>query len=921
MVGAVGSIRHPRARTMSGGLRAARLTVAVCAVVLACGIGTGFADGAAPSIYVANEAAGTVSVIDAETDTVVGPAIAVGSLPQAVAISPDGATAYVTNQGSGTVSVIDTATAQVTATITVGLKADSIPAGAAISPDGSTLYVTYGFRPGTEIGPGEVAVISTSTGVVTNRIEVGEEPTGIAVTPEGSKAYVADFGSGQITPITWLGGANPRAQPPVDVGGTPSGVAVTPDGKTVYVTNGSADEVSVLDAATGALTTTLTDPSFDGPQGVAISPGGDGAYVADFEAGRLSALGASGQVLGTVGVAATPFGVAYAPDGKTVYVSSSGAPGSVTAIDTESRTVIGGPVAVDDDPLGLAISPDQAPVAALEVSTKAAGNPTAFDASGSSVRYGQIVSYAWNFGDGTTSTTSTPTTTHIYSAPGLYKATVTETDSAGTSTARVFTGQTISRNGGPSATAEHAVAIVAARPAATPSTNALEFGDQTMSQLYLTKPVTLTDTGEGPLHVSGVAVTGPNLRSFAVDDDHCSGQTVAPGASCVVEVRFLPTSVGAKAATLQFTDDAVTSPQSVALSGVGLSPVIAFAPASLGFADQAPGTSSEPKGLTVTNMGNEALQVSHVTLAGKNPDQFTVLGDTCTAAAVEPGHSCTVSVEFGPTAFGFQNALVEIEDDAPGSPHAVQVTGSGVGGEAALSPSLLSFADQTVGTAGPAEAAQVMNVGNAPLHISHPVIAGAGAGAFKLEGDGCSGQTVEPGSGCSLEIAFAPTAVGAFGARLSLMDDGVGVAPTVELEGSGLADSVTPPPPPDQQPGDQSSAGGGPPSPPPPAEAGATLPRVSTRAARQLGPRRSRLSGAVDPAGTSTRYRFEWGLTRKYGRRTPWRSAGAANRLRPVAVAIRGLRPGTTYHYRLVAGNDAGTALGHDRVFRTRAPH
>lgn len=307
-------------------------------------------------------------------------------------------------------------------------------------------------------------------------------------------------------------------------------------------------------------------------------------------------------------------------------------------------------------------------------------------------------------------------------------------------------------------------------------------------------------------------------------------------------------------------------------------------------------------------------------MAGKNPDQFTVLDDTCTGAAVEPGHSCTVSVEFGPTAFGFQNALVEIEDDAPGSPHAVQVTGSGVGGVAALSPSRLSFADQTVGSSGPAEAVRLMNVGNAPLHIVHPVIAGTGAGAFELDGDGCGGQTVEPGAGCSMEIAFAPTAVGAYGARLSLVDDGVGVAPTVELEGTALADSVTPPPP-DQPPGGQSSAGGGPlPSPPPPAEAGGTLPRISTRAARQLGPSRARLSGAVNPSGAITRYRFEWGLTRKYARRTPWRSAGAANRLRSVAVAISGLRAGTTYHFRLVATNDAGTARGRDRAFRTTAP-
>lgn len=871
---------------------------------------------AAPSLYVANEAAGTVSVINTETDTVVGAAITVGSRPQAVVISPDGKIAYVTDQGSGTVSVIDTETDAVTTTITVGQKAESIPDGEALSPDGTTLYVTYGYRPGSEIGPGEVAVIDTATHQVTNRIEVGDEPAGIAVTPDGTKAYVADFGSGQITEITGLNGGAPQAQPPIDIGGTPSGVAVTPDGETVYVTNGSADEVSVLDAATGAVTATLTDSSLSGPQGVATSPSGVGAYVANFEAGRLTALASSGLVLGTVGVAAEPFGVAYAPDGRTVYVSSSGSPGSVTAIGAEDRTVIGGPIAVDDNPLGLAVTPDQAPVAELEVTTKAAGNPTSFDASGSSVPYGQIVSYAWNFGDGATTTTTTPTTTHTYSEAGLYKATVTETDSAGTSTARVFTGQTVSRNGGPSATAERALTIVAARPRVSLSTSALDFGEQTMSQLYLTKPVTLTNTGEGPLQVSGVAVNGSNVRSFAVDDDHCGGQMIAPGGECVVEVRFLPTSIGAKAATLQFTDDAATNPQTVALSGVGLSPEIAFSPANLGFADQAPGSASEPTQLTVTNMGNEPLQVSQVDLAGKDPDQFTMTGDTCLAATVAPDHSCTISVEFGPTAFGFQNALVEIEDDAPGSPHAVQITGSGVGGAATISPSRLEFAEQTVGSAGPIQVLQVTNAGNAPLQIEQAVIGGSGAGAFKLDRDTCAGQAVEAGASCSLEVGFAPAAAGTYSAQLSLVDDAVGASPTVELGGSGLA-PVTPPPPlaPSTNPPSSADEGAAPESTP---VGTATKPLVSTRGAGKVGSRFARLAGTVNPAGAATRYRFEWGLTRRYGHHTAWRPAGATNRPRAVGVAIRGLRPATVYHYRLVATNPAGAARGRDRVLRTK---
>jgi YVTN family beta-propeller protein len=55
--------------------------------------------------YITNFSSNTVSVID----TVTGPAIAVGSLPVGVAVTPDGSKIYVASSGSITVSVIDRA--------------------------------------------------------------------------------------------------------------------------------------------------------------------------------------------------------------------------------------------------------------------------------------------------------------------------------------------------------------------------------------------------------------------------------------------------------------------------------------------------------------------------------------------------------------------------------------------------------------------------------------------------------------------------------------------------------------------------------------------------------------------------------------------------------------------------------------------
>jgi RTX calcium-binding nonapeptide repeat (4 copies) len=94
-------------------------------------------------------------------------------------------------------------------------------------------------------------------------------------------------------------------------------------------------------------------------------------------------------------------------------------------------------------------------------------------------------------------------------------------------------------------------------------------------------------------------------------------------------------------------------------------------------------------------------------------------------------------------------------------------------------------------------------------------------------------------------------------------------------------------------------------------------PAVVTGPAGALGPTAANVGGTVDPNGLSTGWWIEYGTSTSYGSRTDTRSAGAGSS--PVAVSIRlnGLRAGVTYHFRLVAANDAGTVRGGDRSFRT----
>ena len=77
------------------------------------------------------------------------------------------------------------------------------------------------------------------------------------------------------------------------------------------------------------------------------------------------------------------------------------------------------------------------------------------------------------------------------------------------------------------------------------------------------------------------------------------------------------------------------------------------------------------------------------------------------------------------------------------------------------------------------------------------------------------------------------------------------------------------------------------------------------------------LHGTLNPNGSATTYFFQWGLTTAYGVDSVARSAGHGTKAVAVSITARALIPGTTYHYRLVATNGAGTTIGGDRAFTT----
>ena len=93
-------------------------------------------------------------------------------------------------------------------------------------------------------------------------------------------------------------------------------------------------------------------------------------------------------------------------------------------------------------------------------------------------------------------------------------------------------------------------------------------------------------------------------------------------------------------------------------------------------------------------------------------------------------------------------------------------------------------------------------------------------------------------------------------------------------------------------------------------------PVVTTNPATNITSLSATLNGSLNPNGLTTTVYFEYGPTRSYGLVTPVQTQ-TGNTLRNITANINGLSASTTYHFRIVASNSAGTTSGSDRTFTT----
>jgi hypothetical protein len=195
----------------------------------------------------------------------------------------------------------------------------------------------------------------------------------------------------------------------------------------------------------------------------------------------------------------------------------------------------------------------------------------------------------------------------------------------------------------------------------------LNFGNQMIGTSSVAQKATVTNTGSTVVNISSIASTGPYTQT------NTCGSTLAPAATCTINVIFKPTVLGSNPGAVSITDDEEGSPQKLTLAGNGT--VMSFSPPSLTFAPQTVDTSSQPQNLTLTNHGTSTVTISKIAIVGTHVSSYSETNNCSTTLAA--GASCTISVTFTPQLTGLVTTALSVADTGGGTTQTAALTGTG----------------------------------------------------------------------------------------------------------------------------------------------------------------------------------------------------------------------------------------------------
>lgn len=289
--------------------------------------------GLSGTLVVTNKGPATATIIDVASGRTLA-TLPTGNGPHEVVLSSDGRWAVVTDYGTGqsggnTLTVIDVPARSVARTINLGQY--TRPHGIVFLPGDSLVAVT-------SEASRNVVIVNAVAGTVSKAIPTNANGSHmVGVTAAADFAYTGDIGSNTVTQLHLRTGQPVRSW---TVPNQPEAVNVTPDGKEVWVGSNATGRVSVVNVASGQVSTAAE--GFGWPYRVLFTPDAKTVLLPDLRNEELRFVDrASHRELGRISfTGGAPQGITITPDGRYALQSLS-REGRVAIVDVNTRTVVG----------------------------------------------------------------------------------------------------------------------------------------------------------------------------------------------------------------------------------------------------------------------------------------------------------------------------------------------------------------------------------------------------------------------------------------------------------------------------------------------------------------------------------------------------------------------------------------------------
>jgi hypothetical protein len=295
------------------------------------------------------------------------------------------------------------------------------------------------------------------------------------------------------------------------------------------------------------------------------------------------------------------------------------------------------------------------------------------------------------------------------------------------------------------------------------------------------------NTGGEPIHLQTLSVTTDYTLGPA-GSDTCSGNLLAPQATCSVSVIFSPTGLQDRPGTLSIPSNLPSSPRLVPLDGTGVTPpALTLSPASLTFSSTLEGSVSPSQSITVKNIGGATAQLQAETVNG----DFQIASNSCGSSLVANA-ICVLQIAYAPATPCGTAGLLTVSANGSGGQATAALTG--VDGSATtpcaltLAPTSLSYGAVAIGSTTASQSVSVTNNSSTPVPLGAPSV----TGNYSIQGGTCVAHTTlapspATGDSCTLQIVFSPTAAGDRAGLLTVPANIAGGSVTAHLDGTGVS--------------------------------------------------------------------------------------------------------------------------------------